>query len=375
MTRWINRLHADPVPWLLEYGCAPIRYRTLTEIAGRSGTDAEVAAARDACAAYKPVEDVWQLQDRRTGMWLNKLLQYEPPIKSRHRGPGFVNQFLFLVERGWDPSDACFVDVTKTLLGLVQEEGSGDLWELKGYAGTNNVAAMQQVRRSMAEIAAACLVRAGFGDNPAVRAVTQRVVKDLARCSQFEGGERFDGVLEVPEDAVYRRLRVDWCTPDMFLFYMLAFHQDTCSAAAKSGGLAWLGKILGSIDPTPRRVREVCGKKFLKLKDLGLTVWTREEFADGRLGYLLHDLEMLARTGLLTKVPAALELLEWVLSLRKSPEDGFFDVATTVGRHKTRSQYHYFPLEEAWKGKHKKSTDVVFRVALILSQLDKSEGK
>ena len=38
----------------------------------------------------------------------------------------------------------------------------------------------------------------------------------------------------------------------------------------------------------------------------------------------------------------------------------------------SRSQYHYFPLEDSWRGKHKRFTDVTFRMVLILKILDKT---
>lgn len=370
MSRWLERLHADPVPWLLQHGCAPIRYRTLTEIAGRAEDDAEVAAARQECDRYAPSEQVLQLQQP-NGLWMDKLLEYEIPNKSRRKGPGLVNQFLFLVERGWGLDHPVIHLAAERLSELVVEEGNSDLWELKGYAGSDQ-AAVAAVRRSMAEIAAACLSRAGMTDTPVVQRVGQRVAQQLGRCAAGTSGDRFDGEIEVPEDATYRRLRADWCTPDMFLFYLLAFQPECGKAAQANGGLDWIARVLSEVDTTPRRVRTVHGKKYLRLKDLHLSVWNRDEFAAGRVGYLLHDLELLARTGLLLRMPGAVALLEWLLTLRRPPEAGFFDVEQTIDRHPSRSQYHYFPLEESWRGKHRKSTDVVFRIALILSLLDRN---
>ncbi|MSR75283.1 MAG: hypothetical protein EXS14_07430 [Planctomycetes bacterium] len=372
MKTWLSQLHADPIPWLLQYGCAPIRYRTLTEIAGRAETDPEVAAARQDCDRYAPSVQVLQ-QQQLNGRWLDKLLDYEAPNKSRHRGPGLVNQFLFLVERGWSREHPVIHRTAQEcLLELAREAPGSDLCELKGYAGSDP-AALKFVRRIMADIAAAALSRAAFNDAAEVQAVGKRIAAELAHHHKEDGAGRFDGIVEVPEDAVYRRLRPDWCTPDMFIFYILAFNAECCREAEKNGGLDWLAAQLGNIDATPRRVREVRGKKFLKLKDLHIAVWSKDEFAAGRVGFLLHDLELLARTGLLTRMPKAVELLTWLLSLRKNPDDGFFDVETTVDRHPTRSQYHYFPLEESWRGKNRKSTDFVFRLALILSILDRSK--
>jgi len=65
-----------------------------------------------------------------------------------------------------------------------------------------------------------------------------------------------------------------------------------------------------------------------------------------------------------------LELLDWVVSLQK--DDGVWRVDDHIEKSVSRSQYHYFPLEESWRGKHKKYTDVTFRVLLILRLLDRT---
>lgn len=367
-TTWLQRFPGNPASWLIEYGCAPIRFRTLTEIMGRPVDDADVRRAREECDRYTASQQVLQLQQP-NGLWLDKLLEFEPANKSRHRGPGLVNQFLFLVERGWGPSHPVIHLAGERLLEFVREEGVSDLCELKGYTGSDRTA-QKFVRRCMSEIAAAVLSRAGFGDQPAVAAVARSVAEQLGNAAA-SGEDRFDGIVEIEDDGSYRRLKPQSVTPDMFLFYLLAFNEGARRTAAANGGLDWLCGQLSRRDSIPRRVREVSGKKFLKLTDLHLTVWSLAEFKAGRLGYLVHDLELLARCGLLLRCTPARECLEWMLGQISSPEEGFFDVETSVERGVTRSQYHYFPLEESWRGKHKKSSDIVFRLTLILALLDR----
>jgi hypothetical protein len=367
-TTWLERIPGNPVPWLLEFGCAPIRLRTLTEILGRPADDADVQRAREDCDRYQPSLQVLGLQQP-SGLWLDKLLEYEPPNKSRHRGPGMVNQFLFLVERGWGPSHPVIHLAAERLLDLVHEEGGSDLCELKGYTGSDR-AAQTFVRRCVSEIAASVLARAGFADDAEVTRVAERVAEALGREARM-GDDRFDGVLEVPEDGSYRRLKPERLTPDMFTLYILAFHPGARRIAAANGGLDWVARELGERDATPRRVREVKGKKFLKLTDLHLRVWTQDEFQQGRVGYLLHDLEVLVRCGLLEACQPALRCFEGLFAHLRPPEEGYFDVESSVERGVSRSQYHYFPLEESWRGKHRKSTDVMFRLTLIATLLDR----
>ena len=46
MTDWKASLRADPIPWLLENACAPIRYRVLTELLDRRRDDPQVVELR-----------------------------------------------------------------------------------------------------------------------------------------------------------------------------------------------------------------------------------------------------------------------------------------------------------------------------------------
>ena len=47
MTDWRASLRFDAIPWLLENGSPPIRYRVLTELLGLPRDDQDVQQARD----------------------------------------------------------------------------------------------------------------------------------------------------------------------------------------------------------------------------------------------------------------------------------------------------------------------------------------
>ena len=79
----------------------------------------------------------------------------------------------------------------------------------------------------------------------------------------------------------------------------------------------------------------------------------------------------MARTGTLLENPKAVALLEWLLTLFDG--EGVLHADHAIEKHVARSLYHYFPLEESWRGKHKKYTDATFRTALILKLLDRSD--
>ena len=52
MTDWKSALRSDPIPWLLETACAPIRYRILIELLDRGRDDLEVQKIRQEALAY-----------------------------------------------------------------------------------------------------------------------------------------------------------------------------------------------------------------------------------------------------------------------------------------------------------------------------------
>ena len=88
--------------------------------------------------------------------------------------------------------------------------------------------------------------------------------------------------------------------------------------------------------------------------------------------YQHRKLHPLARTNTLLENEKARSLLEWVVSLKQ--QDGVLRPGPEIEKAITPSQYHYFPLEESWRGKHKKFTDVTFRTLLILTLLDRAEA-
>lgn len=371
MGRWLDRLPANTLPWLLERSCPPIRLRTLLEILERPADDYDVSRAREGVNQFPPAVAVGRLQSE-NGVWLGKLLDFEPPNFSRKRGPGTVNQFLYLVECGWDLTHPICHCSGLLLEQLLDPKGSADLHELKGYLGEKR--ALESVmRRFMSRIAAALLARAGLTQDPRVAAVGAEMLDRLEeQYADPLAAKAYGDVVELEEgDAkvAYRRL-ADGAVPiDHFTLYLLAYwpgaRKDARSRKIVANAVRHLFEA--KHDP-PKMLLEVGGKRLMRLRIPHIADWTLANYADQRLGYLLHDLELLARTGTLLDHPKAVDLLEWTLSLFDA--EGIVHADTAIEKHVARSLYHYFPIEESWRGKHKKYTDATFRVALILKLLD-----
>ncbi|HMS16136.1 MAG TPA: hypothetical protein PKA37_04790 [Planctomycetota bacterium] len=374
MASWLDRLKKNPTEWLLEKACPPITHRVLTEILERPPTDLHVKSAREGAFNFKNAVTISRTQQE-SGVWLDKVLEFEPPNPSRKRGPGMVNQFLALVEYGWDATHPIIHCSAERLLRYCREDDSTDLYELKGYAGSNKEANLL-IKSALSVISAALLSRAGYGHDPAVQLVASRVLGEL-EVQYPEGGalpDLFEGEITIAEeskdDGVYRRLRPGRHCPDMFLYYLMAFN-DLFRTPRGQAVAQRVSTFLLRGDEIRHRIREVAGKRFLKLSDLSIGSLELEYYLEGKVSYLLHDLELLARTGTLTSHEKPLRLLTWLTELA-SPVDGVIRLEPEIEKHLSRSQYHYFPLEDSWRGKHKRYSDVTFRVLLILKTLDRT---
>jgi len=100
MTSWRNKLHDDPLPWLLEPDIEQpaIRYFTLRDILDRSESDSEVQKARAAIMQTGPVPAILAAQESE-GYWVKPGPGYGPKYR------GTVWQVIFLAQLGADGSD------------------------------------------------------------------------------------------------------------------------------------------------------------------------------------------------------------------------------------------------------------------------------
>jgi hypothetical protein len=367
MGLWSDRFRASPVQWVLEKACPPIQFRTYVEILGRSLDDWDVQRAKERVYAYEPAVAISRSQQP-AGTWLDKILDFEAPNPTRRRGPGMVNQVLALLEYGWELSHPIVHCSAELLYQYLDPLTHVELYELNAW-GNEGSGARAAVRGALSRISGAVLARAGSRD-PRLLAFGERLLATLdVQYRDPANPTVYEGVVEVPEEGTFRRLRPDGVPIDMFTLYALAFlpgvlatdRARTIAARAVSHLFAGSGE--------PRVVVEVDGRRVLRMRLPRIADLGEAEFADQKLGYLVHDLELLARIGVLERHPKARALLEWVLGFAQ--DDGVLRPGRELEKAVTPSQYHYFPLEESWRGKHKKFTDVTFRALLIATLLDR----
>lgn len=374
MGRWLDRLPETTLPWLIERACPPIKLRTLREILERPADDWDVHRALEGVNQYPPAVAVGRLQAE-NGVWLGKLLEFEPPNFARKKGPGTFNQFLYLVEIGWDLTHPICHCTGLLLQQYLDPKSTADLHELKGYLGEKPALA-SFMRGFIRRQSAMLLARAGMHDDPRIDAVGEELLALLeTQYAHPEAPDVYGPVVELEEGdnrVSYRTLKEGAIPIDHFTLYFLAYWPGARkSARARKIVSQAVRHLFAARHDPPKILVEVAGKKLFKLRIPHIADWTQERYADQRLGYLLHDLEILARTGTLLENPKAVALLEWLLTLFDA--EGVLHADHAIEKHVARSLYHYFPLEDSWRGKHKKYTDATFRTALILKLLDRTD--
>ena len=382
MGKWLDRLQADPTTWLLERACAPIQFRLLTEILGRSMDDADVLAARDGCYNFKPALTIAGAQNQE-GLWFDSFDHFETMNLNRKRGPATLHQLHALLEYGWGKDHPIVWRTSELLQALLWEDPSVDLRELKGYCGADPAPELY-FRKHLSWRAFALLLRGGFADDAGVR---HKAAERLAELSEHYGGKGVDGVRSVVEKGEHTRMiEVDGeevpeiCSvvnsevplPDYSTLLFLAY--DTESLADPRGA-ALAKDLVGYLMDRPvpvAQVVKVADKVLDRPVDFLLRSFDREACGEQKLlGRLLFDLELMARLGVLPQFPEAVSQLEWLID--SADDDGVIRDDSMIDKTVNRIDYPYYPLEENWRGKHKKYTDVTFRLLLILRLLDDAQ--
>lgn len=95
---WVDRLNADPIPWLLDPGDPAVRAAALQRLLDRPDDDPEVVAARRAALEVAPIAAILAAQEP-AGWWVKPGPGYAPKYT------GTVWSLIFLDQLGADPAD------------------------------------------------------------------------------------------------------------------------------------------------------------------------------------------------------------------------------------------------------------------------------
>jgi hypothetical protein len=175
---WLDRLHADPLPWLLEPDNPAVRYAALTELLDRPPDGLE-AAARAAINTAYPVKDILAAQHPE-GYWVKPGPGYGPKYRST------VWQLMFLDQLGADGRDPRIRAACEYVLAHSQAPNGG-------FGASGFERAVRPPNSSVLHCLNGNLLRALLGFGYAADERVQRAIEWQARSVT---GDQFSGYIK-----------------------------------------------------------------------------------------------------------------------------------------------------------------------------------
>ncbi len=163
---------AIPINWLVDNGSAPIRYRTLLEIA-------RVAPVPDRLASliygYSPAITL-ALSQRPEGTWNNAMLAVPAARSAEFEGVGTIVAYRRLLEYGWDREAPPLFHARRLLFRLLAEDNDPNLLFELAEKGRMDDDSVRRSRVLLRESAAAALAQAGYEGDPRLRGAALRLL-------------------------------------------------------------------------------------------------------------------------------------------------------------------------------------------------------
>lgn len=360
MSDWKSSLRADPIPWMLENACAPIRFRALTELLDRSKDDPAVVAARQETLAYGPALKLQRIQ-RKDGTWGGRIHVGETKKLETSLEMGLTQ----LYEMGWNRE-------TKPVKAGAQALRSflGSKKDLKFFEFAKLVKADAKRERYyrwfFRILALGLLIRGGYQDEK-----SRMLVLELL---DLTSGFVDDPVSRNPTEeigashpliraACWRR---DYpFLPDVHLLRIFAFSPwlldgELAKMRLKKIADYVLSETYQRLAPDLGLVRTAKGSVVrgngIRLRPVD---WYQK---NGNLDELLMNLELFARLGLVNRYPMLMSHMEWLYG-QQSKEGRWNLPAKLLGENSRWSAM--MRVEKDWRSPARKEADLTFRVLLV----------
>ncbi len=345
-----------PLGWLLDHAAAPIKYRSLTEV------------ARIPVAPGSPIQNlpysfapamklaVTQAAD---GIWNGSMLTVPSVRGDEFEGVGTVHAVRRLLEYGWDKDSPSVYHARRILFRLLAEDDDPSLlFEFTPPPAKKlereSVVALRQVLR---EAAAAVLAQAGFESDPRLRGAANRIldrVFDFLRTPLAEKPWIRVGNQQV--------LAAEANPPSIFALHMLAhmplFRNERYEAMEAL--YRWL------THPLPRQEQvQVLGKRMVPVPQYVLgDCLPHRNAVEGDIPAALGWLELMARLGFLRRNDNWLKMHERFID--DCGRDGVWHPHKGMSMPRSSNPWCWapYPLEPSHAG-DERWTDVTFRIGLI----------
>jgi hypothetical protein len=361
MTDWKSALRADPIPWLLETACAPIRYRILTELLDRGRDDLEVQKVRQEALAHSEALRLQRTQ-RKDGTWGGAIHAGDP----RRYQPSLENGLSRLFEFGWNRETKAVRNAAKPLRSFLTAKKDLKFFEFAkavkadprreryyrwflrilslglliraGYAEERNRLAVLELLD----------LTAGFVDDPVSRDPVEEIGATLP---MIRAGAYRQGYPFIPDHRIFA---VFAQSPWLLGGEMAKMRLKKVSDYILSPGYQELAPELGLVRTS----------KGAFVKSGGVTLRPVEHYQKhGHLDELLVHLEMFARLGLINRYPLLMSHLEWLQS--QQGKNGRWNVSTKLISESSRWT-RLLRIEKDWRSPARKEADLTFRMLLVL---------
>lgn len=361
MTDWKSSLRSDPIPWLLENGCASIRYRVLTELLELGRDEPKVQEVRKEMLAYSPARQLERTQ-RKDGTWGGVIHAGD----SRKHLPSLENGMWRLSELAWDRETLVVRNAAKTLRQYMTVKK-----DLKFFEFAKAIKADEKRERYyrwfLRILSLGLLIRVGYTEDRSRLAVLDL----LDRTAGFVD----DPISRHPVEEIGASLPLirEEAIRDGYPFFpdfysILVFSH---SPWLLNGELAkmrlkkvfdyLLSPMYQELAPELGLVRTAKG---VFPKSTGIKLRTLDYYqTHGQIDELIVLLEMFSRLGLINRYPLLMSHLEWVQS--QQGKDGRWNLSTKLMSDSSRWTT-LLRIEKDWRSPVRKESDLTFRMALIL---------
>ena len=360
MTDWRSSLRSDPIPWLLENACAPIRYRVLTELLDRERDDPDVQEARAATLEYAPAIQLAR-RFRKDGTWGGRLTAGD----AKKFECSLENSLIKLYECGWHRDTKVIQNAAKTLRSHLTAKRDQNFFELAKLIKADERRERYE-RWFLRVMSLGLLARAGYLD--------ERTRQGILELLDFTASFVDDPVSRVPTEEIGASLPLirfeawrDGYTflPDQYTMRVFAFapwllEGELAKMRLKKIFDYVLSPTYQDLAPELGLVRSVKGSFT---KDHGIKLHTIEHYhKKGGLDEMLVNLELFARLGLINRYPLLMSHLEWLQS--QQGKDGRWSFSTKLLKESSRWT-NLIRVEKDWRSPVRKEADMTFRVLLI----------
>lgn len=361
MTDWKSSLRSNPIPWLLDTACAPIRFRVLTELLDRGRDDPDVQQARQDVLTYPPALKIQRLQ-RKDGTWKGQLHAGDP----RKFESCVENELTQLYELAWNRDTKPIKLAAKTLRAYMTQKKDLNFYEFAKVVKADE-AGEGYYRWFLRILALGLLIRGGYVDERSRLAVLE--ILDLT------AGFVDNPVSRNPTEEIGAALplirREAWNRgypffTDLYTLRILAFSPwlldgELAKMRLKKIVDYLLSKTYQDLAPGLGLVRTTKGTFP---KNHGVRVQSVDFYQKaGHLDELLTHLELFARLGLINRYPLLMSQLDWLQSLQG--KDGKWNPPTKLINDSSRWTT-LMRVEKDWRSPARKEADLTFRMLLIL---------